>query len=225
MSKMKLRQQVFELRKKGMSYSQIKNEVQISKSTLSNWLKNLPLSKVRIRELRGRNEKRIERFRQTMLRKKNERLNILYKEEKGKLLPLSKRELFLSGLFLYWGEGNKSSPHTMSINNSDPAVVQFSLLWVTECLGIDKEKIKAFLHLYKDMDIQVELKFWSNILDIPVASFNKPYIKDTNRKGINHKGFGHGTCGIMVNNTHLKERIMMGLKAVKDSYSRKNLIY
>lgn len=33
------------LRKKGMSYSQIKTEIGISKSTLSGWLSDMPLSK------------------------------------------------------------------------------------------------------------------------------------------------------------------------------------
>ncbi len=220
MTKTILRQHVLDLRKKGMSYSQIKNELGISKSTLSNWLNKFPLSKERIRELRDRNETRIERFRETMSRKKDQRLITIYNEEKNRLLPLSKRELFLSGLFLYLGEGNKSSPHTVSINNSDPAVVQFALLWLTKCLGIEKEKIKAFLHLYNDMNAQQELNYWSKVLDLPLMNFNKPYIKESKRTNIDHKGFGHGTCGVMINNTRIKEKVMMALEVIKDMYSR-----
>lgn len=41
------------MRESGMSYSQIKAELGVSKSTLSLWLRDLPLSDERIRELRA----------------------------------------------------------------------------------------------------------------------------------------------------------------------------
>ena len=94
MTKVKLRQQATVLRKQGMSYSQIKQILHVSKSTLSIWLKGLPLSKERITELRGRSEKRIERFRKTMLMKKRQRLLNIYNNQKAIITPLSKRELF-----------------------------------------------------------------------------------------------------------------------------------
>ncbi len=51
MAKIKEREKAIELRKKGMSYSQIREKLGTPKSTLSNWLKDHPLSKERIREL------------------------------------------------------------------------------------------------------------------------------------------------------------------------------
>jgi len=220
MTKVKLRQQAIDLRKQDMSYSQIKQIQHVSKSTLSIWLKGLPLSKERINELRGRSEKRIERFRKTMLMKKHRRILNIYNNQKAIITSLSKRELFLSGLFLYWGEGNKSSPHSVSINNSDPSVVKFALLWITKCLGVDKEKIRAFLHLYKDMNVKLELNYWSKVLDLPLTNFNKPYIKESKRTNIDHKGFGHGTCGVVINNTRIKEKVTMSIKVIKDMYSK-----
>jgi len=84
------------LRKRGMSYSQIKKILKVSKSTLSLWLRNYPLSKQRIRELRDWNEQRIERCRETKRKKKEERLNQFYKEQKKLLFPFNKREFYLS---------------------------------------------------------------------------------------------------------------------------------
>ena len=54
------------LRKEGRSYSQIKKELRVSKSSLSLWLRQYPLSEKRLRELRDFNEQRIERFRNTI---------------------------------------------------------------------------------------------------------------------------------------------------------------
>jgi len=89
------------LRKQGKSYSQIKKILKVSKSTLSLWLRNYPLSKQIIRELRDWNEQRIEKFRNTMRKKREERLKEVYKSQKKIISPLNKREFFLAGLFLY----------------------------------------------------------------------------------------------------------------------------
>ena len=70
MAKPKLRDKAIKLRKQGKSYSQIKQEVDVSKGTLSRWLQDYPLSEKRLRELRDHNPKRIEKFRKTMREKR-----------------------------------------------------------------------------------------------------------------------------------------------------------
>ena len=142
------------LRKRGMSYSQIKKILKVSKSTLSLWLRNYPLSKQRIRELRDWNEQRIERCRETKRKKKEERLNQFYKEQKKLLFPFNKREFFLAGLFLYLGEGKKSDLFELSLSNTDPSIIKFFIAWFLKSLLVPKEKIKIHLHLYNDMDIK-----------------------------------------------------------------------
>jgi len=207
------------LRNEGKSYSQIKKELGISKSTLSGWLRNYPLSREQIRLLRDFNEVRIEKFRQTMMLKKQNRLDRYYKNQAKTWLPLSKRELYLAGLFLYWGEGSKSENHTISINNTDPKVVKFALEWMKRSLKIPKGKIRVFIHLYNDMNIKDEIDYWSKVLNMPKESFCKPYIKKSSKKDIDQKGFGHGTCGVRANNTIIKENILMAIKLLADNHT------
>jgi hypothetical protein len=71
------------------------------------------------------------------------------------------------------------------------------------------------------MDVKKEMEYWSKELDMPLAQFAKPYIKKSLRINITHKGFGHGTCGLRVSNILQKEKIMMAIKAIADSYSSK----
>src|SRR3989338_7426847 len=211
---------VLSLRKEGKSYSQIKSVVKVSKSTLSNWLRDYPLSKERIRSLQALSEKRIENFRKTMLRKREMRLSEVYNKEKKKLLPLSKRELFLAGLFLYWGEGTKANKGELVISNTDPKVITFSLHWFIKILKVPKKKIKILVHLYKDMNIEKELQFWSELTKIPLSQFRKPYIKKTYSKSVTYKGaFGHGTCNIRIADTRLLEKVLMTIKAMGDYYA------
>lgn len=221
MAKFREHQQALLLRKQGKSYSQIKIELGLSKSTLSVWLRNYPLSRERINQLRGRSEVRIEKYRQTMQKKRDERLSQYYKEERKRWLPFSSRELFIAGLFLYWGEGGKTLRNQLSINNTDPSVLKFVLYWMRIALEIPKDKIQVFLHLYSDMNIKKELDFWSKELNMPINLFTKPYIKDSKRSDLTQKGYGHGTCGLRVNNTVIKERILMLLNVIADCYALK----
>ena len=88
------------MRQKGMSYSQIKEKIKVSKSTLSGWLSDMPLSEKRIKELRDFSPVRIEHYRNTMRAKKDARLEEVYKKVSKDIGVLSKRDLFLLALYL-----------------------------------------------------------------------------------------------------------------------------
>lgn len=220
MTKITKYREAIRLRSLGKSYSQIKRDLYLSKSTLSRWLKNLPLSKEQINNLRGNSQQRIEKFRNTMRKKREEKLKRYYLDQKDRLLPLTEKELFLSGLFLYWGEGNKATRSTVSINNTDPDVLKFTLYWYTKILKIQKKQIKVFVHLYNDMDITKELKFWSSTLNISLRNFDKPYIKKSKKNNLDQKGFGHGTCGLRISDTVVKDNILVALDVISDAYGK-----
>jgi len=218
MSKLLLKEHALQLRKQGKSYSQIKQILGVSKSTLSIWLNKYPLSKQQIRMLRDTNEARIEKYRETMRLKKEKKLNSYYREAKS-LLPLSNRELLFAGIFLYWGEGSKTEPGLISISNTDPNVLQFALSWIINALQIPKKKIRVLLHLYSDMNVQKTIEFWSRRLKIRKNQFLRPYIKNSSRLDLTEKGYGHGTCNIRVSNAHIKQKILMLIKAISDHYA------
>jgi len=218
MSRLIDREKALRLRKDGKSYSQIKNALKIPKSTLSGWLHNFPLTKEQMHLLRDSNEGRIEKFRETMKRKRNVKLEKILNERK-KILPLSQRELFLCGLFLYLGEGSKSERSKLSITNTDPDIIKFTLLWFTKILKIPRKKIRIDLQLYQDMDVKEKLNFWSKELNLLTEQFNKPFIKISSEQRINHKGgFGQGTCAISFYNVNIKDKVMMSLKGIMNHY-------
>lgn len=209
------------LRKQGYSYSYIKEQLQVSKSTLSLWLRNYPLSRERINELRANSEKRIERFRETWRKKNEVKLKVVYNAQKEKLLPLSQRELLIAGLFLYWGEGSKTIPSVTSLSNTNPKVVKFFLYWLKEVIKVSTERIVVRIHLYKDMDQEKEIDYWSKQLKISKTRFRKPYIKETTLRGLTFKGFGHGTCNLIVGGRDLTDRVLMSIEAITDEYTER----
>jgi len=207
------------LRKKGYSYSQIKEELGISKSTLSGWLSGYPLSPERIKELRGRNPRRIERFRNTMRKKREEKERQAYEKARKDIGRLSRRELFLGGLFLYWGEGWKTGDTTVALSNTDPVMIGFFIKWLY-LLGVENEDITVALHLYSDMNVEEETDFWLKSLKLPKTCLRKPKIKQSKLSGLTYKnGFGHGTCHLHVYSRDLERYIKMSLQFLKDVYN------
>lgn len=220
-----LRQKAIALRKQGFTYSEIKKHLQVPKSTLSDWLKTFQLEPSQFTALENSRKKNrylaIEKIRITKQKKRDARLEKSFIHEGKRLLPLTNKQLEIAGLFLYWGEGSKNIKGPVSVSNTDPQVVKFTLYWLVDSMLVPKKKIHIFLHLYSDMDIENSITFWSNELHIPSSQFAKPYIKDTKRIDIDQKGFGYGTCTLAVNDVRLKEKIMMGIKSTANYYSEK----
>lgn len=202
----------------GWSYHEIKNELGVSKGSLSSWLHSYPLTLEQLSKYKNdRESRRVEKYRNTCERKRQSKLDGYYVQERASLLPLSKREMYLAGLMLYWGEGLKANWSTVSFSNTNPKMIVFVKKWLMGCLGVCDDKLTVRLHLYSDMDITMEHGYWSQALDIPLNQFRKPYIKQSMRIGISEKGgFGHGTCDLTVHNAVLKKRIMMGIKVISD---------
>lgn len=207
------------LRKQELSYSEIKKRLNVSKSTLSLWLRKYPLSKERIDELRGSNEKRIERYRETRKKTREDRLQKTYVEQKKKVFPLSKRDIFIAGLFLYWGEGSKARLREVFVSNTNPSIINFFIKWMEIVFEVPKSKLKFRMHFYEDMDIKKEIAFWAKTLNVSESQFTKPYIKKTSSLRINEKGsFGHGTCNAGIYDARLAEQVMMAIEAISDKY-------
>lgn len=216
MARRKDKEKAIQLRLKGMSYSQIKKELGLSKSTLSGWLADHPLSPERIRELRDLNPRRIENFRNTMRKKKEVRLAGVYKIVKKDIGELSKREIFLAGLFLYWGEGYKTAYTTTAIANTDPAMLRFFIKWL-KVINIPIDKVNVRIHIYSDMDGKESVGYWRTQLKLPKDCFSPVYIKKSKLAGLSYKnGFGKGTCNVLVYNRDLNEYVLEALRYFRE---------
>jgi len=218
----KKKSEAIRMRKEGASYSQIKEKIKVSKSSLSLWLRDMPLAEKRLRELRDFSAIRIERFSNTMRRKREGRWAEVRAKAVKTIGILSKRELLIAGLFLYWGEGGKTSVASTSLSNTDPAMILFFMRWL-EVLGVPKNRLRVHMHFYADMNIKTELQYWSKTLGLPPSSFTKPYIKTSNRSNLSYpQKFTHGTCNLMYHNRDVSEYVLMALDYIRSEFALKN---
>lgn len=221
MAKHDLHEKALALRREGQSYSAIRAKLGVSKSTLTRWIGHLPLSKERIGELRDHNEQRIERYRETRKRNKDQLLLDIYNELSIEISEISQRELFIAGFFLYWGEGGKTQEATPCIANTDPSIIIAFMKWLEDCFGVRRSAMRARIHLYRDMDVESELNFWSQTIGIPRSQFMNPYMKESSQVNLSYKnGVGHGTCNLLVNDVTVGRRILAGVRVLKEYFGR-----
>jgi hypothetical protein len=212
MARYKDKERALQLRKEGKSYSEIKDILKVGKGTLSAWLGHMPLTKEQMSLVRDWNPRRIESYRATVHKRREALMLRSYQKVSNDIGILSKRELFLAGLFLYWGEGTKSTRGTVGLSNTDPTMIRFFLRWL-DLMGVERKKIRIKLHVYSDMDASVEIRIWSRELGIPLSQFGKTYVKTSAMSGLTYrKGFGHGTCNVLFCNMALWRYIMGALK-------------
>lgn len=205
-SKNLLKSKAVGLRKNGLSYNEIKKHLNLSKSTLSLWLKNIPLTELQKQRLYT---KRILFLSKGPQSQKERRIREIAKitEESGKEIsfPLSFETYQLAGAFLYWAEGSKTNG--FSFTNSDPYLMIFMIDWLKKVFGIFPKNLKAWLNIYSQQnDLEIK-QFWSQITGIPVENFGKSFIKPSN-KGFKKNNLYYGTIKIAVpKGTNLRHRI------------------
>lgn len=208
-----LKLKAIELRKKGLSYNEIKKQINIPKSTLSLWLKTVPLTPDQREHFYTKRILNLARGSQSQKeRRLREIAEIIGNAEKEIPLPLSFETYRLIGAFLYWAEGKKTKHFT--VTNSDPHLILFMVRWFERIFGVASYNLKARLNIYPQQN-ESELKgFWSRLTNIPLENFGKSFVKPPN-KGYKKNNLYYGTIEVRVSKgTNMRHRVFGWIKAV-----------
>ncbi len=186
-----------ELRKKGLSYKDIRKEIPVSKSTLSIWLREIKLTTNQIKQLGARYDSQLKGAKANQ-KKSQERKNLVRKDSMAEIPQPTKEALKIAGAMLYWAEGNKTC--NTGLTNSDPALIVFFIEWLRQALNIQPTQLTAHLNLHRGGDGEKEKKFWSKLTRIPLANFGKTFFKPRG-KGYRKNRLYHGTIRIRIKGT------------------------
>lgn len=160
-------QKVIELRKQGFSYTEIKKETGIAKSTINNWLAfaGLTLSK---EHLEIQNKKRVENHvlgtiasKITRARRRTDDVDQFIQKHKANLAD----PLFVAGIMLYEAEGSKGESNGFS--NSDFRLINVFMKFLDKYVGKNLNlTYRLYIHDSRKGDLQKILNFWSKKVSI-----------------------------------------------------------
>src|SRR3989344_617124 len=188
--------QAFELRKQGKTYREIEKLLGISRSTLCEWFRNEKWS-IYIKKSNIENNTKISTIH---LKKLNEARRLMLEKKYGQVEEDAVKEfevnkndpLFMAGLMVYAGEGDKANRYNIKLANSEFYLHLVFMSFLEKFLKIKRQNIKFWLLLYPDHDIEKLIGVWSDKLNIHKSNFYKSQVitgRETKNRG-NRRKFG-----------------------------------
>jgi len=202
-----------EMRTSGMSYSEICRRARISKSTLTAWFnQDETLAEIKSMLLSKNAEISTKRL-QSLNKTRGSILSAYYLQAEHEAMMEIKNKstdpLFILGLGLYLGEGDKVSKNSFRISNSDPNLIRLFIKFLLQSCSVPIEKIRLYLMIYEDTDPIEAIQYWKNHLGVSESNFGKPYFLQGRHKT---KRLPYGTCIASVANSYLKRKMLIWLK-------------
>lgn len=188
MAKSEERIKAYALRREGKSVKEIAKALDVSRGSVSVWVRDIMLTSSQKEQLRKRQIAAGHKGRVlgAEMNRANKLSRLLHAKEEAErnLSALSKNQLYFLGLGLYWGEGTKSRNSALSVANSDPEVILLMKKWFMECFDVEDSRFvpRVFIsdtHRYRE---QVIIGFWAELLGLPVSQFRKTVFLDKGKK-------------------------------------------
>ncbi len=203
--KLEDKQRAIVLRKKGYSITTIATMVGVSKSSVSLWVRDVGLSKTALEAVKQRSHTSavIEKRRLTRITNEKKARDAIVASAKLHLTPLTKQELFLVGVALYWGEGSKKKRGMVEFTNSDPLMIRLMKRFLVEVCDVPQSKFRGHVYLHAHLAPSKAEVYWSGISEIPRSQFHKTSIQKNTRR-LQKDTLPFGTFAIVVCDTRLK---------------------
>ncbi|WNZ10961.1 hypothetical protein [Streptomyces sp. 11x1] len=196
-----LREKARDLRRQGWTYNQIQAELGCSKSSVSLWVRDLPTPEPRCtpEEHRARMNAGLARLRAEQDRERQE----TKQAAAASIGALSDRELFITGVALYWAEGTKDKPHArregVEFVNSDPGTINVFLAWL-DLPEVSRDRLNCRVMIHESADVDAAEHYWADLIGINRSLLGRTLLKKHNPQTV-RKNVGdtyRGCLGIRV---------------------------
>ncbi len=199
------------LRKKGVSVREIQKKLGVSKSTISRWVRDIQLTEEQVANLYK--NKTTGSLKGNYIASQNKIKTRLVTTQKllddgiKEVGTLCKRDRFIAGIALYFGEGDKTDK-SVGFTNGDSRSILFMSKWFREFCNIDEKKFRGKMYIHDTLDEKAAKVYWSGLTHIPESQFTKSYIVPNNPNRLRKSILPHGVFKIVINDINLHRKIM-----------------
>ena len=177
----------------------------VSQSSVSVWVRDVPVEGARRRALVERARDARSRARRAYYLAQRRRF-----QEEGRTLARQGDPVYAAGCMLYWAEGSKGK-NSVQFVNSDPLMVAFFGRFLRTYYGVADEQFRVDCNLFADhVERQQEIEqFWLDTLELPPGCLRKStvnvYSKHSKKKRQNR--LPYGTVRVCVHSTEIVQSI------------------
>lgn len=194
----------------GLSVGDITRRLGVSKSSVSLWVRDLPLTEDQRARLTAENARHGRQLRGAAENARRSRIARVRWQDEGRERARRGDPLFAAGCMLYWGEGRKTR-NAAQITNSDPEVLRFFVNFLRCQFAVEDDRFAVSCSLFADHLAEqgrIE-RFWLETLGLPETCLRKSmvnvYSKYSQKKRRNM--LPYGTCKVTVNRTRIVQTI------------------
>ncbi len=209
-------EQALQLRTRGFTLEEIAKYVDVSKSTVSKWLKNNAISaeitKQNKRRAGQENAKRLKLMSKTRTRERANRYKEVEQSAEVEFKHYKNNPLFIAGLTTYASLGDVTEGRNIRLTTARMMAHKTFIGFAVEYLGVPKNKIKLWLFLYADHGEETCMKKWHKATTLPYAQFHKNQIIKGKPK---HKTLHHGVGNTIIGNTVLKRKLIRWIELMQ----------
>lgn len=188
-----------QLRNQGLSVRDIALELQVAKSSVSLWVRDIVLSDEQVNALKNNRRERVAAARIKAVetnRRRFQQLREQYQAE-GRVKAREGSALHLAGCMLYWAEGAKNRSEVIFVN-SDPEMIRLFVHFLRVSLGVTDEEIvlRIYCHSRDHAEIARMEAYWLEALNLPPSAVRKAVFKTGSKLAHNH--LINGICRLTV---------------------------
>ena len=209
-------EQALSFRKRGFTLEEIARICEVSKSTVSKWLKNNAISAEITKQNKRRagqgNAKRLQLMSKTRTKERQHRYTEVVQSAEVEFKHYKKNPLFIAGLIVYSSVGDLTDERTIRLTTARTVAHKTFISFAVEYLGVSKNKIKLWLLLYPDHNEEACMKKWHKATTLPYAQFHKNQIIKSNPK---RKTLHHGVGNTIIGSTVLKHKLIRWIELMQ----------
>jgi hypothetical protein len=196
------------LRALGWSIGEIEAHLGVSRSSVSIWVRNVPLDAT----ARARLDRRAMRGPMISAARSRARARAVragYQQE-GRLRAVTASADYAAGCMLHWAEGDKTR-NAVRLANSDPQLLATFVRFLRKHFDVEDEQMAISCNLFADhAERQTAIEnFWLEKLGLPTSQLRKTilnvYSKHSQKKRQNK--LPYGTCKLVVHSTRIQQII------------------
>lgn len=198
-------------RERGLPVKEIARLVGVAPSSVSVWVRDVPLTPEQVEVLRQLNPAYNRQLRGATRNAERGRARRLAYQHEGRVLARRGETLHVAGAMLYWAEGDKASRNCARLSNSDPEVLRLFVRFLRWYFNVPDSQLRVTCHLFADhLDRQAEIEqYWLDVVGLPRSclckSFVNVYSKYSQKKRRNK--LPYGTTRVTAHSTRIVQNI------------------
>ena len=210
-------EQAVQLRERGFTLQEIARVCDVSKSTISKWLKNNAISadvtKQNKRRAGQENAKRLRLVNKARGTERAARYTELERSAVTEFKHYKADPLFVAGLMLYLGHGDIVDTRGIRLSATAIETHVIFIKFMKEYLGLEPTKIRVQLVLYPAHTESVCMKRWSMALKLPYTQFHRTQVISSTQVKPLHFGVGNTIIG----STGMKRKLTVWINLMQQS--------